>query len=89
MALSLSFLLSSAAASQRANREPSARFVVHAEVVSGMDRESERFVEIDADDVEHAHTLARHWIDTFGAISAAVRRKEPNGALHKPCYIAA
>lgn len=87
MAQSLSFLLSSEAAVQRATRS-TASFVVHAETVSGLDRETERFVEIDADDVDHAHNLARHWVDVFGAVSAAVRRRDPDGTLHKPCWIA-
>ena len=87
MALSLSFLLSDTAATKRAARAD-AQFVIHAEVVSGLDRESDRFVEIDADDADHAYRLARHWVDTFGAVSAAVRRRDANGKLHKPCHIA-
>lgn len=88
MPFSLSFLLSSDAAAQRmAQRKP--RFVVHAEMISGLDRNSDRFQEIDADDLAHAHNLARHWIDKFGAASAAIRRVDPDGSLNKPCHIAA
>lgn len=86
MAHSLSFLLSSEAASQRAiARKP--RFVVHAEVVSGLCREADRFVELDADDIGHAHTLADAWVNRMGAASAAIRRCDADGSLHKPCGI--
>jgi len=86
MAHSLSFLLSSEAASQRADaRKP--RFVVHAEVVSGLCRDADRFVELDADDIGHAHTLANTWVNHMGAVSAAIRRCDDDGALHKPCGI--
>ena len=85
MALSLSFLLSADAAEQRIiERKPA--FVVHVETSSDMSI-ADRFVELDADDAEHAGNLADAWVDIMGNASAAIRRVMPDGTLHKPCLI--
>ena len=85
MALSLSFLLSADAAEQRmAERKPA--FVVHVETSSDMSV-ADRFVELDAGDIEQAGNLADAWVDRMGNASAAVRRVMPDGTLHKPCFI--
>jgi hypothetical protein len=85
MALSLSFLLSADAAEQRmAERKPA--FVVHVETSSDMSV-ADRFVELDAGDIEQAGNLADAWVDRMGNASAAIRRVMPDGTLHKPCFI--
>ncbi len=77
MALSISFLRSSEAAEQRMiSRKPA--WVVHAEVESGL------FVELDADDADHAHRLAANWCERGAAISASARRALHNGTLCRP-----
>lgn len=85
MAHSLSFLLSSEAASARmTERKPA--FVVHVETHSDMGV-ADRFVELDADGIDHASNLADAWVNGMGNASAAVRRVMPNGTLMKPCFI--
>mgnify|MGYP000023512927 FL=1 len=85
MAHSLSFLLSADAAEQRMiERKPA--FVVHVETSSDMSA-ADRFVELDADDAEHASNLADAWVNSMGNASAAIRRVMPDGTLHKPCFI--
>lgn len=85
MALSLSFLLSADAAEQRmTERKPA--FVVHVETSSDMSV-ADRFVELDAGDIEQAGSLADAWVDRMGNASAAIRRVMPDGTLHKPCFI--
>lgn len=85
MAHSLSFLLSSEAASSRMiERKPT--FVVHVEVDSDMSV-SDRFVELDADGIEQAGNLANAWVNSMGNASAAIRRVMPDGKLHTPCAI--
>ncbi len=85
MALSISFLLSADAAGQRMiERKPA--FVVHVETSSNMSV-ADRFVELDADNMEHAGNLADAWVDRMGNASAAIRRVMPDGTLHKPCFI--
>jgi len=77
MAHSLSFLLSSEAASARmAERKPS--FVVHAEVAPSSDAP---MVELDADSFEHAHNLAQNWLVYGRAASAAIRKVHADGTL--------
>ena len=81
----LSFLLSADAAEQRmAERKPA--FVVHVETSSDMSV-ADRFIELDADDADHAGNLADAWVDRMGNASAAIRRVMPDGTLHKPCFI--
>lgn len=83
MSHALSFLLSAeAAAARAASRKP--RFVVHIETCGDMSK-ADRFVELDADDIGHAHDLAHNWVHTFGNTSAAIRRADADGKLHKPC----
>jgi len=85
MATSLSFLLSADAADQRMiERKPA--FVVHVETDSDMSV-ADRFVELDAEDAEHAGNLADAWVDRMGNASAAIRRVMADGTLHKPCFI--
>ena len=85
MATSLSFLLSADAASQRMiERKPA--FVVHVETSSDM-AVADRFVELDADDAEHAGNIADAWVDRMGNASAAIRRVMADGTLHQPCFI--
>jgi len=85
MAHSLSFLLSSEAASARmADRKPA--FVVHVETSSDMSV-ADRFVELDADGIEHAGNLADAWVNSLGNASAAIRRVMPDGTLHDPSWI--
>ena len=85
MALSLSFLLSADAASQRmSSRKPA--FVVHVETSSDMDV-ADRFVELDAQDMEQAGNIADAWVERMGNASAAIRRVMADGTLHAPCFI--
>jgi len=77
MAHSLSFLLSSEAASARMiERKPA--FVVHAEVSPGSD---EPMVELDADSFERAHNIAQNWLVYGRAASAAIRKVHTDGTL--------
>ena len=86
MPQSLSFLLSNEAAKLRMiDRNPS--FVVHMEVVSGMDRETARFEEIDADSADHANNVGSAWKENGMCLSYAVRRVMHTGELHRPCII--
>ena len=79
MAHTISFLLSSDAASMRRHRvysgENVSAFVVHCEVSSG------EFQELDAESLENGHTIASVWCKNGMAISAAVRRVWPDGSL--------
>jgi hypothetical protein len=80
MAHSLSFLLSSEAASARmVERKPA--FVVHAEVAPSSDAP---MVELDADSHDHAYTLAQNWLVHGRAASAAVRKVNADGTLGNP-----
>lgn len=79
----LSFLLSCDAAKQRVARGCGG-FVVHVEV-SGDLNEPCRFVECDADDLSHAIDVAETWVHEMGKVSAAIRRVDRGGSLHKPC----
>ena len=77
MAHSLSFLLSSEAATARmAERKPA--FVVHAEVSPSSD---EPMVELDADNRNHAYDIARTWLTNGRAVSAGIRRVRVDGTL--------
>lgn len=80
MAHSLSFLLSSDAASARMiERKPV--FVVHLEVAPYTD---EPMTELDADSRDHAYTIARHWLINGTAHSAGIRRVKDDGTLGEP-----
>lgn len=71
----LSFLLGSDAASARmTERKP--LFVAHMETARG-------FVELDAESVDHAHTLCAEWCRHGRAISAAARRVASDGTLSR------
>ena len=86
MPQSLSFLLSNEAANLRMiDRKPS--FVVHMEVVSGMDRETARFEELDAASADHANNIGAAWKKSGICHSYAVRRVMHTGELHRPCII--
>jgi len=77
MAHSLSFLLSSEAATARmAERKPA--FVVHAEVDTMSDAS---MVELDADSRDHAYTLTQNWLTHGRAISAGIRKVHADGTL--------
>ena len=77
MAHSLSFLLSSKAATARmAERKPA--YVCHMEVDTMSDT---CMVELDADSRDHAYTLARTWLTNGRAISVGIRRVRPDGTL--------
>lgn len=79
------FLLSDKAAMARnENRKPS--FVVHVECHSDFEID-ERFIELDADDLNHAVALAHHWVRVLGKTSAAVRQTFENGRLKSPSLI--
>jgi len=85
MAHSLSFLLSSEAANLRAaSRKPA--FVVHVEKTSDLSV-ADRFVELDAESVDHASNLADAWVNKMGNASAAIRRASSDGSLHKISWI--
>jgi len=76
----LSFLLSAEAADKRmVERKPA--FVVHVET-NGDTSVADRFVELDADDIVHADTIAMAWI-MRGNTSAAIRRTLHDGTLTK------
>ena len=80
MAHSLSFLLSSDAASARMiERKPSV--VVHLEVAPYTDAP---MTELDADNRDHAYTLARHWLINGMAHSAGIRSVKADGTLGEP-----
>jgi hypothetical protein len=77
MAHSLSFLLSSEAATARmAERKPS--YVCHMEVDTMSDA---CMVELDANSRDHAHTLAQSWLTNGRAISAGIRKVNADGTL--------
>ena len=77
MAHSLSFLLSSEAASARmTERKPT--YVCHMEVDTMSDA---CMVELDADSRDNAHTLAQSWLTNGRAISAAIRTVHADGTL--------
>lgn len=77
MAHSLSFLLSSEAATARmAERKPT--YVCHMEVDTMSDA---CMVELDADSRDHAHTLAQSWLTNGRAISVGIRRVRADGTL--------
>jgi hypothetical protein len=72
----IEFLLSPDAAAQRMiERKP--KVVVHVELAS------DRFEELDADDLDHGHRLADNWVTNMRAISAAVRPVLSTGMLGK------
>ncbi len=74
MTSSILFLSSDQAAEVRMIvRRPA--WIVHAETSSDL------FVELDADDQDHAHRLAAHWVFRGLAMTAAVRRVFPDGTL--------
>jgi len=80
MAHSLSFLLSSEAASARmAERKPS--FVVHLEVSPYTD---EPMTELDADSRDNAYNIARTWLTNGRAHSAGIRKVRTDGTLGEP-----
>jgi hypothetical protein len=77
MAHSLSFLLSSEAATARmAERKPA--FVVHAEVAPYTDAP---LTELDAENRDHAYDIARTWLTNGRAVSAGIRRVRADGTL--------
>ena len=81
----LSFLLSAEAADKRmVERKPA--FVVHVETHGDMNV-ADRFVELDADDLNHGVALAKHWVKNLGKTSAAVRQTFKNGRLKSPSLI--
>jgi len=75
MAHSLSSLMSSGAALLRSERNETAKFVVHLEVVSNS------MVELDADDAQHANNIARDWLINGRCISAGIRQRSKAGYL--------
>jgi len=80
MAYSLSFLLSSDAASARMiERKPA--FVVHLEVAPYTDAP---MTEVDAYNRDHAYTFARHWLINGMAHSAGIRKVKDDGTLGEP-----
>jgi len=58
------------------------KFVVHAEVFT--DHQGYHFVELDAEDGNHADNLAKDWCKHFSAMSCAVRAVNSDGSLSKP-----
>tara|TARA_R100001510_G_C7653586_1_gene211887 strand:- start:3390 stop:3653 length:264 start_codon:yes stop_codon:yes gene_type:complete len=85
MAQSLSFLLSSEAATARmAERKPS--FVVHIETHGDMSVD-DRFIELDATNLNGAMRLIDTWMRGEKYASAAMRRVMPDGTLHDPAWI--
>ena len=80
----IEFLLSYQAEAPRAARSKTG-CVVHVECSRG--EGPERFQELDADNVDHGRILANDWVERGAAVSAAVRRKLPNGELLRPSYI--
>jgi len=80
MAHSLSFLLSPEAASARMNERKPA-FVVHLEVAPYTD---EPMTELDAENRDHAYTIARNWLINGTAHSAGIRRVKDDGTLGEP-----
>ena len=77
MAHSLSFLLSSEAASARmADRKPA--YVCHMEVDTMSDAS---MVEMDAEGLAHARTLAASWLTNGRALSVGIRKVKSDGTL--------
>lgn len=80
MAHSLSFLLSSEAASARmTERKPA--FVVHLEVAPYTDAP---MTELDADNRDHAYNIARTWLTNGRAHSVGIRKVKADGTLGEP-----
>jgi len=77
VAHSLSFLLSSEAATARmAERKPS--YVVHLEVAPYTDAP---LTELDAENRDHAYNIARTWLTNGRAVSVGIRRVRVDGTL--------
>ncbi|SRR5210317_1888565 len=62
------------------------KYVVHVETHGNM-KVPDRFVELDAESIEHAHDLADTWVVTMGNCSASARKVKGNGTLEKICFI--
>ncbi len=69
------FIFGPASYAGRLQRGP--KFVTIVEMAGG------RYVELDADDVEHGHRLAKVWTDPehFRGMTASVQRVLPDGSL--------
>lgn len=78
MAHSLSFLLSSEAASARAERNPN--FVVHLEVANAAFNKN-CMTELDATDLAHANNIARDWLIHGRAHSVGIRKVGRDGSI--------
>jgi len=79
MAHSLSFLLSSEAATARmAERKPS--YVVHLEVAPYTDAP---LTELDAESRNHAQNIAQNWLTNGRAVSAGIRKVRADGTLRE------
>jgi len=79
MGHSIAFLTGSASQAGRKSRKTN--LVVQVEIFPGMDRNEERFQELDADDFDHAVRIAERWVDMHGATSAAIRPVKSSGAV--------
>ena len=59
------------------------QYVVHVEL-NGNCENLERFQEVDADNIEHALTLAKHWLMVHGSTTVAIRKVGRDGSLGIP-----
>tara|TARA_R100001460_G_scaffold2693_1_gene8607 strand:+ start:178 stop:540 length:363 start_codon:yes stop_codon:yes gene_type:complete len=92
MAYSVKWLCSDEAANDRYQRLTSVdetypmithQYVVHVELNGRMEN-PERFQEIDADNIEHALTLAKQWVTVHSAASVGIRKVGRDGSLGIP-----
>ena len=92
MAHSVKWLCSDKAAKARYQRLTSGdepypmithQYVVHVEL-NGNCENLERFREIDADNIDHALTLAKQWVTVHGATSVGIRKVGRDGSLGIP-----
>lgn len=58
-------------------------YVIHVELNGRMEN-PERFQEVDADNIEHALTLAKHWVMVHGSTTVAIRKVGRDGSLGIP-----
>ena len=92
MAYSVKWLCSDEAAHDRYQRLTSVnetypmithQYVIHVELNGRMEN-PERFEEIDADNIEHALTLAKQWVTVHAAASVGIRKVGRDGSLGIP-----
>jgi len=59
------------------------KYVLHVELNGNMEN-PDRFQETDADNINHALTLAKQWVTVHGVTSVAIRKVEKDGDVGAP-----